>query len=89
MYTVLVALLIAVFSKTIITDEASDGLGFCPDLEPDYGVGVAIVDLLVGSADVEYDSICRASYSECGSCSPKCTVHVMEKVLFNPTSSKL
>ncbi len=38
-----------------MTPQANEGLGFCPDLEPDYNVGVAMTGLLIGSADVAYD----------------------------------
>ena len=41
--------------ETTVTLEANEGLGFCPDLEPDYDVGVAMPGLLIASADVAYD----------------------------------
>ena len=38
-----------------MTTVARDGLGFCPDLTKDYGVGVALPRLLIASADVAND----------------------------------
>lgn len=39
----------------IVNVEVAKGLGFCPDLEPDYNVGVAMPGLLIASADVACD----------------------------------
>ena len=38
-----------------MTTVDGDGLGFCPDLTKDYGVGVALPRLLIASADVAND----------------------------------
>ena len=39
----------------VIQPQAEYGLGFCPDLQPDREVGVAMEGLLVGSVDVAHD----------------------------------
>lgn len=39
----------------VIQPQAGYGLGFCPDLQPDREVGVAMEGLLVGSVDVAHD----------------------------------
>ena len=38
-----------------MVQQDSETLGFCPDLEPDLGVGRALDWLLVGSQDVGHD----------------------------------
>ena len=40
---------------TILELEGEGALGFCPDLTPDWNVGVAMEGLLVGSQDVAHD----------------------------------
>lgn len=40
-----------------MTSDATKGLGFCPDLQPDFNVGMAMPGLLIASADVAYDLV--------------------------------
>ena len=39
----------------VIQPQAEYGLGFCPDLQPDREVGLAMEGLLIGSVDVAHD----------------------------------
>lgn len=50
--------------ETIVTnDDTTTGLGFCPDLQPDFNVGVAMPGLLIASADVAYDLVSLQKYN--------------------------
>ena len=40
---------------TFLQTKEEKGLGFCPDLTPDLGVGMATEGLLVGSQDIAHD----------------------------------